>query len=96
MNLIIKARFLHLQRAHRVCSTENPTSATFTWSKTFEPPFFLAYPATETNNTVEFAAIQTYVNGTFYPVEVSDITIGTTATAREVYNPLCGCCNPYM
>ncbi len=45
--------------------TENPTSATFTWSKTFEPPFFLAYPATETNNTVEFAAIQTYVNGTF-------------------------------
>lgn len=40
--------------------------------------------------------IVTYVNGTFYPVEVSDITIGTTATAREVYNPLCGCCNPCM
>lgn len=40
--------------------------------------------------------IVTYVNGTFYPIEVSDITIGTTATSREVYNPLCGCCNPCM
>ena len=40
--------------------------------------------------------IVTYVNGTFYPVEVADITIGTTATSREVYNPLCGCCNPSM
>ena len=40
--------------------------------------------------------IVTYVNGTFYPVEVADITIGTTSTAREVYNPLCGCCNTQM
>lgn len=40
--------------------------------------------------------IVTYVNGTFYPVEVADVTIGTTATPREVYNPLCGCCNPSM
>lgn len=40
--------------------------------------------------------IVTYVNGTFYPVEVADITIGTTATTRQTSNPLCGCCNPCM
>ena len=40
--------------------------------------------------------IVTYVNGNFYPVSVADVTVGTTATAREVFNPLCGCCNPYM
>jgi hypothetical protein len=38
--------------------------------------------------------IVTYVNGNFYPVSVADVTTGTTATAREIYNPLCGCCNP--
>ena len=38
--------------------------------------------------------IVSYVNGNFYPVSVADITVGTTATARETYNPLCGCCNP--
>ena len=36
--------------------------------------------------------IVNYVNGTFYPIEVADVTIGTTATARSTYNPLCGCC----
>ena len=40
--------------------------------------------------------IVTYVNGNFYPVSVADITVGTTATARELYNPLCGCCTPCM
>ena len=38
--------------------------------------------------------IVTYVNGNFYPISVADVTTGTTATARETYNPLCGCCNP--
>lgn len=38
--------------------------------------------------------IVTYVNGTFYPIEVADVTIGTTSTTRSIYNPLCGCCNP--
>lgn len=40
--------------------------------------------------------IVTYVNGNFYPVSVADVTTGTTATIRETYNPLCGCCNPCM
>ena len=38
--------------------------------------------------------IVSYVNGNFYPVNVADITPATTSTARELYNPLCGCCNP--
>ena len=38
--------------------------------------------------------IVSYINGNFYPVSVADITVGTTATAREIYNPLCGCCTP--
>lgn len=38
--------------------------------------------------------IVSYVNGNFYPVSVADVTVGTTATARETYNPLCGCCTP--
>ena len=38
--------------------------------------------------------IVSYVNGNFYPVSVADVTVGTTATAREIYNPLCGCCTP--
>lgn len=37
--------------------------------------------------------IVSYVNGNFYPVSVADVTTGTTTTARETYNPLCGCCN---
>lgn len=39
--------------------------------------------------------IVNYVNSNFYPISVADVTVGTTATAREVYNPLCGCCNPF-
>lgn len=35
--------------------------------------------------------IVTYVNGMFYPIQKADITVGTTSTARTVYNPLC--CN---
>lgn len=40
--------------------------------------------------------IVNYVNSTFYPIEVADLTVGTTSTAKEVYNPLCGCCKPCM
>ena len=29
-----------------------------------------------------------YVNGTFLPVQVADVTVGTTSTARTIYNPL--------
>lgn len=37
--------------------------------------------------------IVNYVNSTFYPIEVADITTGTTSTGRSTYNPLCSCCN---
>ena len=38
--------------------------------------------------------IITYVNGMFYPIQKADITVGTTSTARTVYNPLgCHCGN---
>lgn len=40
--------------------------------------------------------IVNYVNGNFYPISVADVTTGTTSTAREVYNPLCSCCNPFL
>lgn len=38
--------------------------------------------------------IVNYVNATFYPKMVADVTTGTTTTAQTVYNPLpiCGCC----
>lgn len=38
-------------------------------------------------------AIVTYANATFYPKLVADVTVGTTTTAQETYNPLpnCGC-----
>lgn len=39
--------------------------------------------------------IVNYVNSNFYPISVADVTVGTTATAREVFNPLCGCCNTF-
>ena len=36
-----------------------------------------------------------YMNATFYPKMVADVTVGTTTTAQTVYNPLpvntCGC-----
>ena len=39
--------------------------------------------------------IVNYVNATFYPKMVADVTVGTTTTAQTVYNPLpvstCGC-----
>lgn len=39
-------------------------------------------------------SIITYVNATFYPKQVADVTTGTTTTAQILYNPLpnCGCC----
>lgn len=37
--------------------------------------------------------IVNYVNSNFYPVNIADITTGTTSTARTTSNPLCGCCN---
>ena len=33
-----------------------------------------------------------YTNSNFYPINVADVTIGTTSTARIPFNPLCGCC----
>lgn len=42
-------------------------------------------------------AIISYVNSTFYPKQVADVTVGTTNTAQTLYNPIpdCGngCCN---
>ena len=42
-------------------------------------------------------AIVNYVNGTFYPKSVADVTVGTTTTAQTLYNPIpqcgTGCCN---
>lgn len=38
--------------------------------------------------------IVNYVNSTFYPVSVADVTTGTTTTARTLYNPLCSYCDP--
>ena len=39
--------------------------------------------------------IVTYLNATFYPKQVADVTVGTTSTPQVVYNPLpasnCGC-----
>jgi hypothetical protein len=40
--------------------------------------------------------IVTYVNSNFYPINVADLTTGTTSTAKTIYNPLCGCFNPCM
>lgn len=40
--------------------------------------------------------IVNYSNLMFYPVSVADVTVGTTATARTIFNPLCGCCNNTM
>ena len=38
-------------------------------------------------------SIVTYVNATFYPKMVADVTTGTTTTGQTLYNPLpkCGC-----
>lgn len=40
-------------------------------------------------------SIVTYMNATFYPKLVADVTAGTTTTAQPTYNPVfnCGCCN---
>lgn len=40
-------------------------------------------------------AIVNYVNATFYPKMVADVTTGTTTTAQNTFNPIpqCGCCN---
>lgn len=39
-------------------------------------------------------SIVTYTNATFYPKMVADVTVGTTTTAQNTYNPLpnCGGC----
>lgn len=38
-------------------------------------------------------SIVTYLNATFYPKMVADVTVGTTTTAQPTYNPVynCGC-----
>lgn len=38
--------------------------------------------------------IVNYLNSNFYPIEVADLTVASTATARTTSNPLCGCCEP--
>lgn len=40
-------------------------------------------------------AIVNYANATFYPQMIADMTVGTTARAQNVWNPVtnCGCCN---
>lgn len=40
-------------------------------------------------------AIVRYVNATFYPKMVADVTVGTETTAQRTFNPLpeCDCCN---
>ncbi len=40
-------------------------------------------------------SIVTYLNATFYPKLVADVTAGTTTTAQPTYNPInnCGCCH---
>ena len=38
--------------------------------------------------------IVTYVNGTFYPIEVAGLTVTTDTTAKPIYNPLCNCSCP--
>lgn len=40
--------------------------------------------------------IVNYVNSTFYPKLTADVTVGTTTTAMNVYNPLCNCCVPNL
>lgn len=35
--------------------------------------------------------IVNYANNTFYPVNVANVTVGTTSTPRSIYNPLCPC-----
>lgn len=40
--------------------------------------------------------IVNYMNNTFYPISITDVTLGTTSTKRDTYNPLCGCCNDKM
>lgn len=37
--------------------------------------------------------IVNYLNSNFYPINVADVTVGTTSTTRTTSNPLCGCCN---
>jgi hypothetical protein len=39
-------------------------------------------------------AIVNYVNATFYPKQVSDVSVAATQTAQTLYNPIpdCGCC----
>ena len=36
-------------------------------------------------------AIVNYVNATFYPKQVADVTVGTTSTAQTLYNPIPDC-----
>ena len=40
--------------------------------------------------------IVNYANLMFYPVSIADVTTGTTATPRTIFNPLCGCCGTTM
>lgn len=37
--------------------------------------------------------IVNYTNSTFYPINVANVTVGTTSVTRQTSNPLCGCCD---
>lgn len=37
--------------------------------------------------------IVNYTNSTFYPINVANVTVGTTSVTRTTSNPLCGCCD---
>ncbi len=40
-------------------------------------------------------SIVTYLNATFYPKMIADVTVGAETTAQPTYNPInnCGCCH---
>ena len=38
--------------------------------------------------------IVNYVNSTFVPQTIAEPTVGTTTHTEDIYNPLCGCCDP--
>ena len=63
--------------------------ATFTWDGTFEPPFCLAYPASD-EGTVTFAAEQSYVEGTFSQNAVPMVAYAAESTSELELSYLAG------
>ena len=63
--------------------------ATFTWDGTFEPPFCLAYPASD-EGTVTFAAEQSYVEGTFSQNAVPMVAYAAESASELTLSYLAG------